>query len=136
MADQQINPNVYLGLEYNNYKSQVFAVALSAPTDYFKAKQVVNDTLKKNIIQGIYTTIYNALDELKDPDGDKILRTQPAPLSTISPKYPNQKIQQLALDASASIEKIMDEVVEILFPSDYNEILATKLNKIGKQQLI
>lgn len=136
MALEPIDPSQYLGLEYNTWKNNAFAYALSNPTAYFKLKSDVESKLKKAMVKQIYNIIYGALNDGKDTKGDSLFSTTgAAALNGQKPQYPLQKIQKLSLDASATMEEEMNKILNILFPSDFNEIFAAKLNKEGKQSL-
>ncbi len=126
--------NQYLGLEYSKWRNVVTALALQNPTEYFKQKNILEQKLKKALITQMYTTIYNALNDGHDTTNTAIFTN--AELTALTPKYPIQKINEIALDGAKAIEDMMKEIVDILMPDEINKLMAEKLAKTGRATIV
>ena len=60
-TDVKSNPNDVLGLQYNKYKNSLYASSLSKPSEYFKLRGDLEDTLKTELVSDMFTTIYELL---------------------------------------------------------------------------
>ena len=54
----------------------------------------------------------------------------------VPPSYPNQKINQFSLDASVTLNEIIEELVEILMPIDFNTLMNKKLASVGNAKTL
>jgi hypothetical protein len=135
-----IEPDNYLGNSYNDYREQIFSLALADPKVYFSQKRKITQDPKRDAIQNLYETISKALLEGKTRTGNSIYNATNnnagIDFGTLKPDYPKQKVNQLCLDASATLDSILNEVVDIIMPDKFNEVLETKLNKVGKGTLV
>jgi len=62
MADRlRIDTEDFLGLKYENYRNELYAMALSTPSEYFKLRKSVLEVVKTQAIKDIYTQFYNLL---------------------------------------------------------------------------
>ena len=115
MSNQYQNFNLntanYLGFEYESYLNAMNAVAISKPSLYAEIRIEVLDRLKKKILDEVYKTYYDLLTEAKD--FPKLLS-----VAKDGPRYPAQDASSFALGAARTINKILDEVLKIVLPSD------------------
>ena len=122
----EINTEDYLGLGYDSYKNDVYALALSKPSEYFSLRREVMQKVKKDSITNIYQSFYNVLSKGQDVTGAPI---RALTVSTLNggkgPQYPAQKVSELALQSARTLDEILNEVIDIILPADY-EILANK----------
>ena len=54
----------------------------------------------------------------------------------IPPSYPNQKINQFCLDASVTLNEIINEMVEILMPVNFNDLMNKRLASVGNSKTL
>jgi len=134
MSFLDIDPNVYLGNDYNTWKNLVNSCALSKTDSYFAMKTEVSNTLKKAMVRNIFNVIKNALREGRTIDGTTLFTL--APLKDQAVNYPPQLIEKEALDASKTIDTLLDSIVSIIFPKEIDEIFKARAIKEGHKDLL
>jgi hypothetical protein len=126
----KIDTSDYLSIDYNAFRDDMLELALAKPSDYFKLRKRVLQTVKKDAVENIYTTYYNLLTEGLDKDGNAIIN------AAWQPRYPKQLVNQFALGASKTIDKIAEEAVEIILPRNYKDIANERTSTKGKAGMI
>ena len=122
----------YLGHDHEDYLSKIYAFALSNPTQYFEMRAKVVKIVKRDAIGALYDTFYNVLTEGKSGTTDLFVISGTAQ----QPKYPEQKVNDFCLSASATLDEILNDLCDIVIPNKMNEIMGDKLNKAGKSTLL
>jgi hypothetical protein len=122
----RVSPNVYLGHEYNSYKNKLFAHSISHPAQYLQLREDVERQLKTILVQQFYDVIFEALTEGNGENGNALI-TGFGLNETLRPHFPPQKVSEIALSGSATLDKFMDTLVEILLPINYNKIVENTL---------
>jgi hypothetical protein len=125
----KVNPSVFLGLDYSEFQNDVYALALSKPSDYFAMRKRCLQAVKQDAIKNLYETFYTLLSDgvvggnslFKDVDG-----------AAIQPKYPTQKISEFALSAAKTLDAICQQAIDILLPLDYKTLASDRMRKIGE----
>lgn len=136
MSDSQnfkVDTSNFLGLKYNEYRNKMYALAISKPSDFFALREKVLDEVKTKAIGNLYETIYNVLS-----DG-KVTTTQITTASGVSlpsPSYPKQKINEISLSAAETLDRILDEVINIILPLDYKSLASARLTQKGEAGLM
>ena len=137
MADSQnfrIDTSNYLGIEHSNFKNKLMEIALTTPADYFELREFVLRAVKEQAIKTFYDTIYYVLSEGKltaaSPAGSAAGAARRAGL--FLPKYPKQKITEIALQGAKTMDSIIDDVIEIILPIDYQQLAAQRLSRKGE----
>ena len=57
-------------------------------------------------------------------------------ITAFVPKYPKQKVNEFALGASETIDKIAEDAIEILLPRGYEDIAKERSSTKGKARII
>ena len=125
--DFKVDTSNYLGQDYKVFKEYVYGLALSQPSKYFDLRQKVIKDCKTAIVKDMYVIIYNMLNEGKNK-GNNVIDGE---FATHPPSYPKQLINEFALGASKTLDKIFDEAVEIILPLDYKKIAEKSLEVKG-----
>ena len=136
MADfdkYSVKPSNYLGMEYASYKNDLYALAISKPSEYFKLRKNVIQSVKTDAVGNIYTTFKNILSEGKSLAGASLIRTTDN--TTYEPKYMNQDIGILALKAAETLNAILDEVIEIILPQNFKNLAVERTEKISNENI-
>jgi hypothetical protein len=128
----KVDPNDFLAHCYQDYLSEVYALALSKPTDYFTIRKNVVKAVKRDAIKGLYDTFFEVLTKGK-VNGDTLIKNSNG--EAIEPKYPEQDVNEVCLSAAATLDKICEDVVNIILPRNINDILSDKLSKQGKSTI-
>ena len=127
MADRfQIDTSDFLGLNYESYKNDLYAMALSTPSDYMKLRKDTLAVVKNQCIKDIYTQFYNLLSKGEDLTGTQIGTLPP-------PGYPAQMVSKFALKAARTLDVILEEAIEIILPLNFKELSTKRLEDQSKQ---
>ena len=137
-ATQQVDTSDILGFEFSAYQDKIKSMALSEPSKYFRLREVVQSKVKKDAVENLYKVFFNILRNGTDKDGTAI--SAPAiggvgggaavPLGKVG--YPTMKTNEFALNASATLNEILDELIEIILPIDYKNIAMSKMKLKGE----
>ena len=142
MSDFKIDAADYLSIDYESYRDEMLELALATPAAYFALRKAVLKAVKKQAVMTQYDVYYNLLTEGKNAEGGSIFSGLPSseqPKSELQtlfkPKYPKQLVNQFALGASKTIDKISEDAVELILPRDFksiaNERTSTKSKGMG-----
>ena len=138
----KLNTSDYLGIEHAAFRDDMLALALSKPSEYFLLRKQVLKAVKKKAVENIYNVYYELLTEGKDgSDSHKLAggargEVDPATVAMFVPKYPKQKVNEFALGASETIDKIAEDAIEILLPRGYEDIAKERSSTNGKADMI
>ena len=134
----QIDPSDYLSIDYEAFRDDMLQLALSKPAEYFELRKAVLMAVKKEACVQQYSVYYNLLTKAKKSDGaTSIFQGMPEPTASnkFVPNYPKQLVNQFALGAAKTIDKISEDAVELLLPRDFksiaNERTGTKSKGLG-----
>ena len=127
MADRfVIDTEDFLGLKYEQYKNELYSLALSTPADYMKLRKETLAVVKNQSIKDIYTQFYNLLSKGEDINGAQISTLPP-------PSYPAQMVSKFALKAARTLDTILEEAIEIILPLNFKELSTKRLEDQSKQ---
>jgi hypothetical protein len=129
MSAFDIAPENFLGHQYSQYISKLQQTALSNPAEYFKMKRLLIERVKTGMTKTIFTDISTLL-KAGTINGSHVFESTVG--STYAPAYPSQRVNQVCLSACETLDKLLDEVVDILMPPDITKILGDKLEKQGR----
>ena len=116
----------FLGLKYNYYKNDLYALALSSPSEYMKLWKTTLEVVKTQSIKDIYTQFYNLLSKGQDINGTQIGSLPP-------PGFPAQMVSKFALKAARTLDTILEEAIGIILPLNFKELSTKKLEDQSKQ---
>ena len=134
MSDNfKVDVNNYLGNQYNTFKTELYRVALTQPELYFKLRKNLLEKVSYGAIGKLYDTFFQALSNGLDSDGRPLFVIDG---KNIPPSFPNQKINQFSLDASVTLNEIIEELVEILMPIDFNQLMNKRLASVGNAKTL
>ena len=142
MSNFDISPNNYLGQDHADFVNKMLSLSLTKPALYFEAKGNATFNLKREVVSNFYANIHSVLQNglIKDSKGNIISVYSNGATNNIAardyqPKYPDQKIVDIGLSFSATIDKMLDEIVNILFPHNINKVVLDKLGEIGQKTI-
>jgi hypothetical protein len=134
----EIDPADYLSIDYEAFRDDMLELALSRPAEYFELRKAVLMAVKKEACVKQYNVYYNLLTKAKKSDGSTSIFqgiTEPTAADRFVPNYPKQLVNQFALGAAKTIDKISEDAVELLLPRDFksiaNERTGTKSKGLG-----
>ncbi len=135
----RVDPSNYLGIQSNAFRNRLYKIALSRPSYYFELRERVEKKVKEDCIRNLYAQIYFLLSEgaLANDAGNKgeqiVTDENGVPLP---PNFPSQKINEITLGLSKTLENALDEVIDFILPIDFQKILTSKLTSQGNAGII
>lgn len=116
----KINPTDYLGIEHEEFKTNLLQLALTQPTDYFELRKKVLANVKKLAVKKQYEVYYCLLTNGSTPDiaDDGAIVDD----KNFKPSIPKQKVNEFALKAAKTIDHIAEEAIEMILPMNYKKI--------------
>ena len=125
----KIDPANYAGIDHESYRSDMLQLALAQPTEYAKLRKVVLNIVKRTAVNSQYAIYYNLLTEgLTTKDNKASVSILPeaeysdAMQLMFKPKVPAQIVNEFALKAAKTIDKIAEEAIEMILPADWKQI--------------
>ena len=119
------NPNDVLGIQFNQYKNEVYSASITDPSTYFKKRNEMEILLKEVLVTNMFNTIYDLLRYgiIKDKNGVEIKVC----IGEAVPYYPSNLVNDEAQKITATFNEIIDDIIKILMPADYEDIARDKL---------
>ena len=114
------NPNDVLGIQFNQYKNAVYSASITDPATYFKKRNDMEKLLKEVLVTDMFNTIYDLLRY--GIITDKTGKETKVCIGDSQPNYPSNLVND-----EATFNEIIDDVIKILMPSDYEDIARDKL---------
>ena len=119
------NPNDVLGIQFNQYKNAVYSASITDPATYFKKRNDMEKLLKEVLVTDMFNTIYDLLRY--GIITDKTGKETKVCIGDSQPNYPSNLVNDEAQKITATFNEIIDDVIKILMPSDYEDIARDKL---------
>ena len=126
----KIDPSNYAGIDHEAYRADMLQLALSQPTVYTQLRKDVLQAVKKEAVNSQYAIYYYLLTKgcKPSPDGKRedasVLGGSPSAgqSGVFVPHVPNQVVNEFALKASKTIDRIAEEAIEMILPADWKQI--------------
>ena len=119
-----------LGFNYRNWISKQKAKAISKPQQYFEDRDKLMNAIKNSCITSTYDTLFDVLNEGTVNGGGTTYNMDG------HPKFPPQKINDILINICTSLAEDLEEVVDIVFPSDFERIADSRLLLQTKAKVI
>ena len=141
MADRDFNfkidPSDYRGIEHEEFRTNLLNLALTQPTAYNKLRMNVLKKVKKQAVESQYSIYYYLLTEGCSVADDGKTKSNHI-LSGLTdgsenyqgmfrPKVPRHIVNEFALKASATIDKVAEEAINMILPDDWKTIADQRL---------
>ena len=136
----KIDTDVELGIAYASYKNKIYKLAITKPELYYNIREEAVKELKGTACKTLYNVIYYFLKNgtfngvKNGPD-----MTQRAKNGGITedlrPQLPSADINKIALGASETLNKIIDDCIKLALPPDYKSIAEAKLSQAAEAKL-
>ena len=123
------NPQDILGLQFSQYKQKVYSLSVTNPAEYFKTREVMEEILKRVLVTNMYDVIYNLLRYgiINDNGTEKEVCVEKS-----KPNYPSNMVNDEAIKISATLNSIIDDIIDIIHPSDYEALALDKMRLKAK----
>ena len=119
------DPNDVLGLQFNQYKNIVYSASITDPSTYFQKRNEMEKLLKEVLVTEMFNTIYDLLRYvvIKNKAGVEVNVC----IKDAVPYYPSNLVNDEAQKITATFNSIIDDIICILMPADYEDIARDKL---------
>ena len=126
-----VDPNDALSLQYKKYKNSLYAQSLAKPSEYFKLKGELTETLKTKLVTQMYKTVYDLLRYGSINVGGTMTQVcgQDSDGSDRIPGVPSSRVNELSLQITATFDDFMEEVINILMPPSFLQLAESKLTQ-------
>jgi len=125
-ANFKLDTDDYLGFNYENYIHDLEAYALTKPSEYYKMRSSLLKALKGGIVKQTFDVYYQLLTEGKV--GEFSMQIDG---TDISPSYPKQEASAFAIQASKTVNKILDKAMEEIMPANHLNLSKIRLTKLA-----
>ena len=134
MAERfQIETDDYLGFKYEEYKNDLYAMALSKPSEYFTLRKKVLQKVKTEAIGDIYKSFFNILSKGTDKAGAQIIVIDG--VGPAAPSYPQQEVSKIALKAARTLDEILEQVIDIILPANFKDLANSRAVQKSDQNI-
>lgn len=133
----KIDVSDFRGIEHEEFRTNLLNLALTRPTEYNKLRMHVLKKVKKAAVESQYSIYYYLLtDGCSVADDGKTksnhilsgLTDGSSDYQTMfRPKVPRHIVNEFALKASATIDKIAEEAINMILPDDWKTIADQRL---------
>ena len=132
----KIDPSDYRGIEHEEFRTNLLNLALTRPTEYNKLRMNVLKKVKKAAVESQYAIYYYLLTEGCSVGADGKTKSNHI-LSNVAesmehvgifkPSVPKHIVNEFALKASATIDKVAEEAINMILPDDWKTIADQRL---------
>ena len=133
----KIDPSDYRGIEHEEFRTNLLNLALTQPTAYNKLRMNVLKKVKKAAVESQYAIYYYLLTEGLSVGPDGKTKSQhiladardgsDAHVGIFKPCVPKHIVNEFALKASVTIDKIAEEAINMILPDDWKTIADQRL---------
>ena len=130
--DFKIDVSDFRGIEHEEFRTNLLNLALTRPTDYNKLRMHVLRKVKKAAVDSQYNIYYYLLTDgcSLAPDGktkgQNVLFDADGGIdgyqTIFKPNIPKHMVNEFAMKASATIDKISEEALNMILPKDWKTI--------------
>lgn len=124
----RIEPNAFLGHLFSQHRDVLYSFSISNPSDYFKARAAIVKDVKYNAVKDLYNTLYSVMTEGKI--GDQEVNKDGVNL-TFVPGVPPTTVNEIALGAAKTLDRILDDVIDLIIPISYHDLASKRLEMKG-----
>ena len=119
------NPNDILGIQFNQYKNTVYSASITDPATYFKKRNDMAIMLKEVLVTNMFNSIYDLLryGVITDKNGVE----HKVCIGDAQPNCPSNLVNEEAQKITSTFNEIIDDIITILMPADYEDIAKDKL---------
>lgn len=127
-SSNQYDPADILGIYHNEYRSKMYAMAISNPTRYFELHTKILEKIERDTIRTIYESFYQLMVNGKDFEGNVLL--DPAP------RYPSDKANKFCMSASETLRELTDKCLAKIIPADFKSLARDRLEESANARTI
>ena len=135
--DFKIDVSDFRGIEHEEFRTNLLNLALTKPTEYNKLRMHVLRKIKKAAVDAQYGIYYYLLTDGCTTSQDGKTKSQNLLADAVDevkqhhlmfrPCIPKHLVNEFAMKASATIDKIAEEALNMILPDDWKTIADQRL---------
>ena len=129
----KIDPNQWLGHEYESYLNKIKAFSLVDPKGYLMLMDETERKIKRDVVKNLYEVMFNILQLGIDSNGRPLFIIDNKPLN---PKYMLQETNEFILSASQTIDNFLKHLLDLVLPERYTQLTEKSLGKLGNANIM
>ena len=123
----KVNPSDFRGIEHEKFRTKLLNLAITKPTEYNDLRMKVLEEVKEAAVNAQYNIYYYLLTKgCKEDGATHILEGKPNK-DLFVPRIPANVVNEFAMKASATIDKISEEAIEMIMPDDWKDVADKRL---------
>ena len=129
----KLNPENYLGLEHDKFKSNMMQIALTNPTRYFAIRNNVMQNTVSTVVKDMYENIYYLLTIGSLTSGDPAKAAINADNTVVDggqnfiPNMSEKEVSDFAMSCATTMRTMLVQAIHKLLPDDYINLASARL---------
>jgi len=126
----KVNPSDFRGIEHEKFRTKLLNLAITEPTKYNQLRMDVLEAVKEAAVNSQYNIYYYLLTTgMNEKNNGHILEnsTSKGLDKLFVPRVPANVVNEFAMKASATIDKIAEEAIEMIMPDDWKDVADKRL---------
>ena len=126
----KVNPSDFRGIEHEKFRTKLLNLAITEPTKYNQLRLDVLSKVKEAAVNSQYNIYYYLLTTGMNETNDLhiLVGTDSAEQTKLFvPRVPANVVNEFAMKASATIDKIAEEAIEMIMPDDWKDVADKRL---------
>ena len=131
----RIDPDNYLGLQHDKFKSDMMQIALTNPTRYYALRNNVMQNTVRTVVKEMYNTVYLLLTKGKliDTDLSGSASNDPESKRAIDeggkfvPNMSEKEVSDFSMSVATTVRTMLVQAIHKLLPDDYINLASARL---------
>ena len=131
----KVDPSNFRGIDHEKFRTRLLNLAITEPTKYNQLRMDVLEKVKEAAVNSQYNIYYYLLTVGMNEDNDAhILEKTPSKTALgtdynkfFCPRVPANVVNEFAMKASATIDKIAEEAINMIMPDDWKDVADKRL---------
>ena len=123
----RVNPSDFRGIEHEKFRTKLLNLAITKPTEYNDLRMNVLEAVKQKAVNSQYDIYYYLLTAGRNEKNDASIIEGKDNADLFVPRVPANVVNEFAMKASATIDKIAEEAIEMIMPDDWKDVADKRL---------
>ena len=123
----KVNPSDFRGIEHEKFRTKLLNLAITKPTEYNNLRMNVLEAVKEAAVNSQYNIYYYLLTTGRNELNNKSIVEGDPNADLFVPRVPANVVNEFAMKASATIDKIAEEAIEMIMPDDWKDVADKRL---------
>ena len=123
----KVNPSDFRGIEHEKFRTKLLNLAITKPTEYNDLRMNVLEAVKEKAVNAQYNIYYYLLTAGRNEKNDASIIEGKPNADLFVPRVPANVVNEFAMKASATIDKIAEEAIEMIMPDDWKDVADKRL---------